>query len=31
MAGEAIPNPRCWVRKFTTCPLTCRFGTYPFK
>ncbi|HYZ07127.1 MAG TPA: hypothetical protein VE709_00735, partial [Pseudonocardiaceae bacterium] len=29
IAGEGIGNPRCRVRKLTTCPGTCRVGTQP--
>ena len=24
-------EPRCWVRKLTTCPDTCRVGTHPVR
>jgi hypothetical protein len=27
IAGDGIGLPRCAVRKLTTCPPTCRFGT----
>ena len=27
IAGDGIGYPRCAVRKLTTCPPTCRFGT----
>jgi hypothetical protein len=30
-AGDGIGNPRCRVKKLTTCPGTCKFGTQPFK
>src|SRR4030095_6543281 len=30
-AGEGIGWPRCCVRKTTTCPPTCRLGTYPLR
>jgi hypothetical protein len=26
-AGEGIGLPKCWVKKVTTWPLTCKFGT----
>ena len=31
IAGDGIGNPRCRVMNSTTCPGTCRFGTYPFR
>jgi len=31
IAGEGIDNPKCRVMNETTCPPTCRVGTYPLR
>jgi hypothetical protein len=31
IAGDGIGLPRCAVKKLTTCPPTCRFGTYALR
>jgi energy-coupling factor transporter ATP-binding protein EcfA2 len=31
ITGEGIENPRCRVRKLTTWPGTCKFGTHPLR
>jgi hypothetical protein len=31
IAGDGIGNPKCWVKKLTTWPDTCKVGTQPLR